>query len=131
MNKAILTGTLGADPEVRTTATGKTVATFSIATKERFKDRTTGEKKEVTDWHNVVLWAPLSEIAAQYLRKGSRVMIEGKIKTRSYESAGLKKYITEIVGDNLELLSDRPTAQTPAMESSGAPADNSTDDLPF
>lgn len=136
INKAILIGNLGSDPEVKTTTSGKQVASFSLATSERFKDRTTGETKSTTEWHNVVLWGTLAEIAGKYLKKGSKVYIEGKIKTRSYESNGAKKYITEIVGDNMVMLGEKPQAATShVVESSGhsAPilADKSTDDLPF
>ncbi len=139
MNKVILCGNVGSDPELRSTTSGKQVANFSIATSERFKDRQTGEAKSVTDWHNIVLWSPLAEIAGKYLKKGSKVLIEGQIKTRSYDSNGTKKYITEITGSHLELLGEKPQAtQTPVVESSGVgmssstvPNNNSTDDLPF
>lgn len=143
INKAILIGNLGSDPEVKTTTTGKQVASFSLATSERYKDRTTGETKSTTEWHNVVLWGSLAEIAGKYLKKGSKIYIEGKIKTRAYESNGVKKYITEIVGDNLTMLGEKPqTASSHVVEASGyiQPVTNrdvkgasgdSTDDLPF
>lgn len=134
VNKAILIGNLGSDPEVKNTTSGKTVASFSLATSERFKDKT-GETKSVTDWHNVILWGNLAEIAGKYLKKGSKIYLEGRIKTRSWEKDGVKKYITEIVGDNLTMLGDRPqpaaqveaVSQTEAAKASG----DGTDDLPF
>ena len=138
VNKVILIGNLGSDPEVRTTTSGKQVASFSLATSERYKDRTTGEAKNITEWHNIVLWSNLAEIAGKFLKKGSKVYIEGRIKTRSYDSNGTKKYITEIIGDNLTMLGDhqRPTANV--IESSGHEAlsasskqNEATDDLPF
>ena len=96
VNKAILIGHLGKDPEIRNFESGATLATFSMATTESYKDKTTGEKKEITEWHNIVLWRGLAEIAAKYLHKGDMVYIEGKIRTRSYEKDGVTKYITEI-----------------------------------
>jgi single-strand DNA-binding protein len=134
VNKAILIGNLGSDPEVKTTSTGKQVASFSLATSERYKDKTTGEAKSVTEWHNVVLWGNLAEVAGKYLRKGSKIYLEGKIKTRSYESNGAKKYITEIIGDNLTMLGEKPqpAAQVEASSGHTVPShDVSKDDLPF
>jgi single-strand DNA-binding protein len=132
MNKVILMGNLGSDPEVRNTTSGKAVASFSLATSERFKDKYTGEAKSVTDWHNVVLWGAIAEIAGKYLRKGSKVLVEGKIKTRSYDSNGAKKFITEIIGDTLELIGEKPVRTQEVVESSGhATAENSSNSLPF
>jgi single-strand DNA-binding protein len=113
VNKAILIGNLGSDPEVKTTSTGKQVASFSLATSERYKDKTTGETKSITDWHNVTLWGNIAEIAGKYLKKGSKIYLEGKIKTRSYESNGVKKYITEIIGDNLSHARGKASASRP------------------
>jgi single-strand DNA-binding protein len=84
VNKVILVGRLGKDPEVRNLENGAVVANFSIATSESYKDRTTGEKKEITEWHNIVLWRGLAEIAQKYLHKGDMVYIEGKLRTRSW-----------------------------------------------
>ena len=138
INKAILIGNLGSDPEVRTTTSGKQVASFSLATSERYKDRTTGEAKSITEWHNIVLWSNLAEIAGKFLKKGSKVYIEGRIKTRSYDSNGTKKYITEIIGDNLTMLGEHQRPTTNVIESSGHEAlnasskqDESTEELPF
>ena len=144
VNKVILVGRLGKDPEVRNLDNGAVVANFSIATSESYKDRTTGEKKEVTEWHNIVLWRGLAEIAQKYLRKGYMVFIEGKLRTRSWEKDGVTRYTTEIVGDNMTMLTPKTSggggmnqeyASSPDRSSSdsmrSAPVDNSTDDLPF
>ena len=106
VNKAILIGNLGKDAETRFTPSGIAKTTFSIATSRRWKDQQTGEWKEETDWHNIVLWR--SENLANYLTKGKQVFIEGRIQTRSYDDKdGNKKYITEIVADNVILLGGR------------------------
>jgi single-strand DNA-binding protein len=144
VNKVILIGRLGKDPEVRNLDNGAVVANFSIATSESYKDRTTGEKKEITEWHNIVLWRGLAEIAQKYLRKGDMVYIEGKLRTRSWEKEGVTRYTTEIVADNMNMLSPKGGAGGSAggdyssQERTttdnfrvGAGADSSTDDLPF
>ena len=105
INKVILVGNVGKDPEVRYLEGGTAVANFSIATSENFKDRNTGEKKSTTEWHNVVLWRGLAEIAEKYVKKGMQVYIEGKLKTRQWQDKeGATRYSTEIVGDNLQML---------------------------
>lgn len=106
VNKAILVGHLGKDPVVRHTANGIPVATFSLATSESYKDER-GERIEKTEWHNIVLWRSLAEVAEKYLKKGMKVYIEGKITTHEYEQDGVKKYITEIVGNNMQILTSR------------------------
>jgi len=141
VNKVILVGRLGKDPEVRNLENGAVVANFSIATSESYRDKTTGEKKEVTEWHNIVLWRGLAEIAQKYCRKGDMVFIEGKLRTRSWEKDGVTRYTTEIVGDNMTMLSSKPGSGTSEYSSSertspepvraSAPAGSSTDDLPF
>jgi single-strand DNA-binding protein len=141
VNKAILVGRLGKDPEVRNLENGVTVVNFTMATSETYKDRNTGEKKEITDWHNVVLWRGLADIAAKYLHKGDQVYIEGKIRTRSWEKDGVTRYTTEIIGDNMTLLGSRPGGgssggSTPAYSQQAGgddfkSNDNATDDLPF
>lgn len=135
MNQVTLCGNVGGDPEVKSLTSGKKVANFSLATSERYKDKTTGETKATTDWHNIVMWEPLSAIAEKHIHKGSKLLITGKLKTRSYESNGQTRYVTEVIAERLELLSEKPSSatvsQTPVMESSGAPKDSSTDDLPF
>ncbi len=140
VNKVILLGRLGKDPEVRNLENGATVANFTMATSETYKDKTTGERKEITEWHNVVLWRGLAEIASKYLRKGDQVYIEGKLRTRSWEKEGVTRYTTEILGDNMTLLGSKPAGSTSgdrAPQQSSQPAANFTappntsDDLPF
>jgi single-strand DNA-binding protein len=110
INKAILVGNLGKDPEMRYTPSGVAVCSFPMATSETYKDRNTGERITQTEWHNIVIWRGMAETAEKYLRKGSQVYIEGKIKTRSWEDQqGQKRYTTEIVADVMQLL-DRPNA---------------------
>jgi len=104
VNKVILVGNLGKDPELRYTASGAAVATFSLATSERYKDRD-GNSQEKTEWHNIVAWRQLAEICGKYLHKGRQVYIEGRIQTRSYDDRdGNKRYITEIVADQMQML---------------------------
>ena len=141
VNKVILIGRLGKVPEVSHLDNGAVVANFSIATSESYKDRTTGEKKEITEWHNIVLWRGLAEIAQKFLRKGDMVYIEGKLRTRSWEKDGVTRYTSEIVGDNMTMLSSKSSgggsdyssqersSSEPARAT--APTDSSTDDLPF
>jgi single-strand DNA-binding protein len=150
VNKVILVGRLGKDPEVRNLENGATVANFTIATSESYKDKTTGDKKEVTEWHNIVLWRGLAEISQKYLHKGDLVYIEGKLRTRSWEKEGVTRYTTEVVADNMTMLGTKGnsggggggyssssneggsrSAERAPSESYSAPADNSTDDLPF
>ena len=108
VNKVILVGRLGKDPEVRSTPSGTTVAKFTIATDEKFTDRS-GEKQERTEWHNIVAWSKLGEICGQYLRKGKLVYIEGSIRTESWEDkeSGQKKYRTEIIANSMQMLDRR------------------------
>lgn len=97
VNKVILVGNLGKDPELRSTPNGKSVCTFSIATSERYLDKVTNEWKDITEWHNIVIWERLADYAAQRLKKGSKVYIEGSLKHRSYEGKdGVTRYITEV-----------------------------------
>ncbi len=104
VNKVILVGNLGKDPELRYTPSGAAVVTFSLATSERYKDKG-GEWVDKTEWHNVVAWRNLAEICGKYLHKGKQVYIEGKIQTRSYDDRdGNKRYITEIVADQMQML---------------------------
>ena len=107
-NKVFLIGNLGRDPEVRNTPSGQPVATFSLATNRRWKDRDGGRREE-TEWHNIVCWARLAEIAAQYLTKGRQIFVEGRIQTRSWDDqqSGEKKYRTEIVCENFQMLGGR------------------------
>jgi single-strand DNA-binding protein len=142
VNKVILVGNLGKDPEIRHLENGRAVTNFTLATSETYKNRN-GEKVTNTEWHNVVLWSPLAEVANNYLKKGSQVYIEGKITTRSYEDKdGVRKYITEIVGREMTMLGSRTIEQRPSavMQESaqqnnpeaGENFQNSEeDDLPF
>ena len=104
VNKVILIGNLGQDPDVRQTAGGTAVVNLSIATSESWKDKQTGEKKEQTEWHRVVLFGKVAEIAGQYLNKGRSVYIEGRLQTRKYEKDGQTHYSTEIVGSDMQML---------------------------
>ncbi len=144
VNKVILVGRVGKEPEVRNLENGAVVANFSMATSETYKDKTTGEKKEITDWHNIVLWRGLAEITQKYVHKGDMLYIEGKMRTRSWEKDGVTRYTTEVIGDNMTMLStkggsgggsgnseysqERPMAE---QGSSTPPMHSSTDDLPF
>ena len=108
VNKGIIVGNLGNDPEMRTMPNGEAVANISVATSESWTDKNTGEKKEVTEWHRIVIYRKLAEIAAQYLRKGSQVYIEGRLKTRKWQdNNGQDRYSTEIQCDNLQMLGGR------------------------
>ncbi|MEY4604850.1 MAG: hypothetical protein RIT43_2142 [Bacteroidota bacterium] len=106
VNKVILIGNLGKDPEVRHLENGGVVANFPLATSETYTDKSTGEKKEVTDWHDVVLWRGLAEVAEKYLRKGTKIYVEGKLKKRSWQDKeGQTRYQIEVVGDEMTILS--------------------------
>ena len=109
VNKVILIGNLGKDPEVKFTPSGVPVAKFSLATNENYKDKASGEWKERTEWHNIVAWQRLAEIVGEYVKKGSKLYIEGRIQTSSWEDkqSGEKKYRTEIIANDLVLLSGR------------------------
>ena len=137
LNKVILIGNLGKDPEVRTIDSGVKVASFPMATTESYRNKA-GEKVDVTEWHNIVLWRGMAEIAEKYLSKGNKAYIEGKIRTRSYnDKDGVKKYITEIIGDNMLLLGIPPAkrandSQEPRPENDAAnDTSEPADDLPF
>ena len=123
VNKVILLGNLGKDPEVKYTPSGTPVAKITVATNERFKDKD-GQWQDRTEWHNVVLWQRLAEIAGEYLKKGGKVYIEGKLQTRSWEDkqSGQKKYMTEIVVNDLVLLGGRGEASAESGEYSRSSA---------
>jgi len=153
INKVILIGNLGRDPETRYTQNGSAVTNFSVATSENWRDRATGEQQERTEWHNVVCFQRLAEIAGEYLRKGSKVYIEGSLRTTSWEQDGQKRYRTEIMARDLQMLDSRgggggmgggmgaPQGAPSGFESSAPPmADNAPtlsddtdfeDDIPF
>ncbi|MBS1224126.1 MAG: single-stranded DNA-binding protein [Proteobacteria bacterium] len=109
VNKVILIGNLGKDPDVRYMPSGKAVANVTIATNESWKDRNTGEKQERTEWHNVVFYSPLAEIVGQYLRKGSSVFVEGRLQTRKWQdkTSGQDRYTTEIIANEMKMLGGR------------------------
>lgn len=158
VNKVILIGSLGQDPEVRYMPQGGAVANLSVATSERYKDKNTGEAKEVTEWHRVVIYQRLAEIAGEYLKKGSKVYIEGKLKTRKWQDKdGIERYTTEIVANELQMLDgnnsgnagqstnsqpSKPQQQRPAQQTGGyqstkpaqqqqQPPMDFDDDIPF
>ena len=132
VNKVILIGNLGKDPEVRYLESGTAVANFPIATTESYKDRKSGERKEVTDWHNIVMWRGLAEIAEKYLKKGNKVYIEGKLKTRSWEDKeGNTRYTTEVVADNMTMLGGKNEGGgQPSRETSGNTGSSVSDNQP-
>ncbi len=123
VNKVILLGRLGADPEIRYTGTGTPVATLSVATNKSWKNKE-GQKQEKTEWHRVILWSKLAELSGQYLSKGREVYIEGELQTRSWEKDGQKKYTTEIVGQTLQFIGSSGAG---AGKGAGGSA---TDDMP-
>lgn len=146
VNKVILIGNLGRDPEMRYTPNGVAIANLALATSESWKDKASGENVERTEWHRIVMFQRLAEIAGEYLRKGSKVFIEGKLQTRKWQdkNTGQDRYTTEIVADSMQMLDSRggasagdmPTAKPAAAAATGtsdaAPEiDNFDDDVPF
>lgn len=140
INKVILIGHLGADPEQRSFPNGDAVCNLRLATSEKWKDKTTGDTKEETEWHRVVLYRKLAEIAGQYLRKGSQVFIEGRIRTRKWQDRdGQERYTTEIEASEMKMLGNTATNATSASRQAAAPThalaapDTSFDpgDVPF
>src|ERR1700679_2793089 len=107
INKVILVGNLGADPETRYTPSGTAITSIRIATSESWKDKTSGEQQERTEWHRVKLFGRLAEIAGEYLKKGGEVYIEGKLRTDEYEKDGVKRYSTDIIADEMQMLGGR------------------------
>src|SRR5690625_188312 len=129
LNKAIIIGRLGAEPEVRNTKTGTAVATLSVATSEKYKDKS-GELIEKTQWHRITAWGRLAEICQQYLKKGSLAYFEGTIETREWEDKeGVKRYTTEIKALSMQMLGGK--AEPKAPRSAPVLPDNIDDDLPF
>lgn len=122
VNKVILVGNLGKDPEVRAMDSGRKVANFPLATTESYKDRD-GNRQEQTEWHNVVFWGPIAETIERYLKKGSQIFVEGRIRTRSYQDKDNQtRYITEIMGQNLTMLGGGNRSESGGGEYSGAQA---------
>ena len=107
INKAIIIGRVGKDPEVRTTQGGATVVNFSVATSESWNDKNSGQKKESTEWHKIVAWGKLAEIISQYVNKGMLVYIDGKLQTQKYDKDGQTHYKTEIIAQNMQMLSKK------------------------
>lgn len=124
VNKVILVGNLGKDPETRYMPNGEAVTNCTIATTDTWKDKTSGEKKEATEWHRIVFYRKLAEIAGQYLKKGSQVYIEGSLKTRKWtDKEGQEKYTTEIIADTMQMLGSRQgSGDASPRESSASPA---------
>lgn len=141
INKVIIVGNLGNDPEIRTMPTGEQVANITVATSESWTDKNSGEKKTQTEWHRIVLYRRLAEIAAQYLHKGSQVYVEGRLKTRKWQdNNGQDRYTTEIQGDNLQMLGGRqdepkqqakPSKTKPDPLGAMAEQDDFSDGIPF
>jgi len=151
VNKVILVGNVGNDPEVRYMPNGNAVANISVATSDSWKDKNTGDQQERTEWHRVVFFNRLAEIVEQYVKKGTKLYLEGRLQTRSYEQDGIKKYSTEIVANEMQMLDsrgagpnqefgDQPNAQAaPSSRDSGEGSgqkastnfDNFDDDIPF
>ena len=145
VNKVILVGNLGKDPDIRYTPGGAAVASFSIATTESWKDKQSGEKVEKTEWHNITAFSRLAEICGEYLKKGSQVYVEGRLQTDKYtDKQGVEKYSTKVIINEMQMLGSRPGAGTPeSRPASNAPAsaqqsapstgaDNDfDDDIPF
>ena len=133
LNRVFLIGNLGKNPEVRYTASGTAVASFSLATSEKFKNKG-GEWEERTEWHNVTLWDRLAEIAGEYLGKGKTVYLEGRLQTRKWQDKeGKDRYTTEIVGEKMQMLSKKDSGRDrdSAADSFQQPPDVSGDDIPF
>lgn len=140
VNKVILIGNLGKDPEIRRLENGVVIASFPLATSETFTDKASGEKKEITDWHDIILWRGLAEIAEKYIRKGTKIYVEGKLKRRSWQDKeGNNRFTIEVVGDELTILSrsenqdrhqhaysneGRPSPPSPMVDLAAASDDN-------
>lgn len=142
INKVILIGNLGGDPEIKHLSNGDAVATVTLATSESWKDKTTGEQVDKTEWHRVVFFRKLAEVAGQYLKKGSKIYIEGKLKTDKYDKNGVETYSTKIIANQLQMLDGKPDSQhdTAPQQSDKQPAQQTTqtagkddfdDDIPF
>ena len=140
INKVIIVGNLGADPETRYMPSGSAVTNLSVATSEQWKDKQTGEQKERTEWHKVAMFNRLAEIAAEYLRKGSQVYIEGKLRTRKWQDRdGNDRWTTEVIADEMQMLGGRGGGGTAPMPSDSgrsggppqSPPDEFEDDIPF
>ena len=144
LNKVMLIGRLGRDPELRYTPSGLAIANFSIATSEQWKDKDSGEKKERTEWHRIVVFGKLGELCGEYLAKGRQVYVEGRLQTKSWEKDGVTRYTTEIVASDIQFLGakdssnaggsyiNKPAAGEPAAGGPAPPgSETRADDIPF
>ena len=135
VNKAIIVGNVGSDPDIRTMPNGNQVVNLSIATSDEWKDKNTGDKKEKTEWHRCVFFNKIADIAAKYVNKGSKIYVEGRLQTRSYEQDGVKKYSTEIVVNDMQMLDSKNTnSNNEVKEASNndiAKFDSFDNDIPF
>ena len=141
VNKVILVGNLGQKPEIRYTKDSKPIASFSIATSESWKDKTTGDMVEKTEWHNVTFFGRIAEVAEQYLDKGSKVFVEGKLQTDKWEDEnGNKRSATKIIGNNMQMLDSRGSNNSSSFDESSSPQNEvpvsqegsfSEEDIPF
>ncbi len=120
INKVIIVGNLGRDPENRYMPSGEQVTSIAVATTDRWRDKASGEQKEATEWHRVSFFGKLAEIAGQYLKKGSQVYIEGRLRTRKYtDKEGIERYATEIIADTMQMLGSRPGQGEPVEDRGG------------
>ncbi|MFO7861495.1 MAG: single-stranded DNA-binding protein [Desulfosalsimonas sp.] len=143
VNKVILVGNLGRDPEIRYTQDGQAVVNFTLATSMEWRDKATGEKRDKTEWHRIVAFRKLAEICGEYLSKGKQVYIEGRLQTRSWEQDGVTKYITEVVANDMQMLGSKGDSggrggynSAPAYDDQpssprGGGAGDAEDDIPF
>jgi len=130
INKVIIVGNLGQDPEIKYTAGGAAVTTLSIATSDSWKDKDSGMDQERTEWHRVVLWRRLAEVAGEYLKKGSKVYIEGQLQTRKWEQEGQTRYTTEIIARDMQFLDSRGSSNNESTQKSSEMIDQSAADVP-
>ena len=130
INKVIIVGNLGQDPEIKYTAGGAAVTTLSIATSDSWKDKDSGMDQERTEWHRVVLWRRLAEVAGEYLKKGSKVYIEGQLQTRKWEQEGQTRYTTEIIARDMQFLDSRGSSNNESTQKSSEMEDQSASDVP-
>lgn len=139
MNKAIIIGRVGKEPDVKTMQNSNMVANFSIATSESYKDKN-GEKKEITDWHNIVIWGKLAEVVQKYVHKGDLICVVGKMRTRSWEKDGITRYVTEVIVDEMKMLGSKgqssggsSSSQTAAPQNPSGTQESFTgiDEMPF
>ena len=130
INKVIIVGNLGQDPEIKYTGGGAAVTTLSIATSDSWKDKDSGMDQERTEWHRVVLWRRLAEVAGEYLKKGSKVYIEGQLQTRKWEQEGQTRYTTEIIARDMQFLDSRGSSNNESTQKSSEMNDQSVADVP-